>query len=421
MRPFPRTARRRTAAALTVVALALGSSVPIAMADDLKDKQRQVEKKVGHAKEDVQESSARVRRAQARLADARTRLDGARARLATARGQVQVAAERDAQMQAELEAAEAELDAAEAELASGREQMGDQRDAVVATVTDFYQEGDPELLAFSSFLQSETAADLTRRDGLRDAIVGRETRAFDELHAAEVLLEVRKRQVAEARDSVEDKRRAAAANLEEKRALESRAVDARTEVAGLVDTASSAKAKADRLRAADMRKLRQLEAESQRISEMLRRRAAAALRRARASSARPTSRDGFLDYPVDGYVTSPFGYRTHPIYGYYSLHDGVDFGGGCGKALKAAAPGRVVSSYWSDVYGRRLIVVHGAVGGVGLATIYNHASSYTVGVGAQVARGQTIGYMGNSGWSTGCHLHFSVTANGRSVDPQNWF
>ena len=125
--------------------------------------------------------------------------------------------------------------------------------------------------------------------------------------------------------------------------------------------------------------------------------------------------------PVAGGVTSPFGYRTHPIYGYWGLHDGTDFGGGCGQPIHAAESGRVVSSYWSDVYGRRLIVNHGVLNGAGVATIYNHAASYTVGAGAQVQRGQVIGYVGDTGWSTACHLHFTVMANGQAVDPANWF
>jgi murein DD-endopeptidase MepM/ murein hydrolase activator NlpD len=119
-------------------------------------------------------------------------------------------------------------------------------------------------------------------------------------------------------------------------------------------------------------------------------------------------------------VTSPYGYRTHPIYGYWGLHDGTDFGGGCGKPLVAAANGRVLQSYWSDVYGNRLVVDHGPLGGTSLASIYNHATRYTVGVGARVQRGQVIGYMGSTGWSTGCHLHYTVMANGRTVDPMKY-
>ena len=67
-----------------------------------------------------------------------------------------------------------------------------------------------------------------------------------------------------------------------------------------------------------------------------------------------------------------------------------------------------------------MIIDNGAQSGVGLATIYNHATSYIVGVGDRVERGQVIGYQGSTGWSTGCHLHFTVTVNGNTVDPLGW-
>jgi murein DD-endopeptidase MepM/ murein hydrolase activator NlpD len=165
-----------------------------------------------------------------------------------------------------------------------------------------------------------------------------------------------------------------------------------------------------------MRTLASLLRESARIEQLLQARARAALRAGRSSDP-----DGFLGAPTDGYITSPFGYRTHPIYGYWGLHDGVDYGASCGAPLRAAASGTVVASYYSDVLGNRLVISHGAVGGVGLATAYNHASGYNVGVGAKVSRGQVIGSMGSTGWSTGCHLHFQTLSNGRLVNPANWF
>ena len=59
--------------------------------------------------------------------------------------------------------------------------------------------------------------------------------------------------------------------------------------------------------------------------------------------------------------------------------------------------------------------------GKSLAAVYNHASGYRVGVGQRVARGQVVGDAGNTGWSTGCHLHFTVLVNGNAVDPMRWF
>ncbi|MCW2736350.1 M23 family metallopeptidase [Nocardioides sp.] len=411
-------------AASLIAVMAVGvSAVPVAHADDLKDKQRHVERELKGASKDLDESSAQLQKAAARLEAAQGQLSVAKTELATARGKVEVAQERDAEMQAELATAEAELAAAEAALAQGEVDRETQRQQVATTVADMYSEGDPELIAFSSLMDAESTEELTRRDGVRDVIVGQEARAYDELKAAEVLLEVQEQQVSDARDEVAAQREAAAEHLVLMQSLEADQQAAKDSVVSLVIERRDARVEARAARAKDLAKLAKLKKEQDRIEEMLRKRALAALRRARAQarsqSSGPTA--GLLAHPVDGYVTSPFGYREHPIYHYWGLHDGVDFGGGCGTPLKAAAPGRVISSYWSGVYGNRLIIDNGALAGRGVATIYNHASSYNVGVGDQVAEGQVIGYEGDTGWSTGCHLHFTVMVNGQAVDPMNWF
>ena len=405
--------------------MALGVSA--AHADDLKDKQKQVERQVEGATKDLGESSAQLQKAGARLVAAESQLSVAKTELATARGKVEVAQERDAEMQAALVTAEGELAAAEAALAQGEVDRESQRQRVATTVADMYAEGDPELIAFSSLMDAESTEELTRRDGVRDVIVGQEARAYDELKAAEVLLEVQEQQVADARDEVAAQREDAAEHLVLMQSLEAEQQAAKDSVVTMVVERKDARVEARAARAADVAKLRKLKEEQDKIEEMLRKRALAALRRARAraqargSAAAAAPSGGVLAYPVDGYVTSPFGYRTHPIYHYWGLHDGVDFGGGCGTPLRSAASGKVVSSYFSGVYGNRLIIDNGALAGVGLATIYNHATSYTVGVGDQVSAGQVIGYEGSTGWSTGCHLHFTVMANGKAVDPMNFF
>ncbi|QBX54423.1 hypothetical protein EXE58_02360 [Nocardioides seonyuensis] len=436
MRLFPRTARRRLAAASFAVVMAVGAtSAPqtsatagVSAADDLKNKQRHVQKKLKGAETDLDHSSAALSKATSRLEAARTQLTAAQAELATARGKLEVAEEKDAAMQAALAEAEAELAAAEAELEAGRVARDEQRQHVASMVADMYSEGDPELLAFSSLVNADTTEDLTRQEGVRDVVVGQEVRAYDELKATEVLLEVRERQVTEARDVVAVQRKAAAEQLALRQQLEAEKEAARTTVAGLVSERSAAQREARKARAADAAKLRVLQRQDAKIKEMLRRRALAALRRARARAARANARagadapsGGTLSWPVSTYVTSPFGYRDHPIYHYWGLHDGVDFGGGCGVPMRASADGRVVASYWSAVYGQRLVVDYGVQRGVSLAAIYNHASRYTVGVGAQVSRGEVVGYTGDTGWSTACHLHYTVLANGRPVDPMNWF
>lgn len=114
--------------------------------------------------------------------------------------------------------------------------------------------------------------------------------------------------------------------------------------------------------------------------------------------------------PVEGRVTSPFG----PRWG--SHHDGIDYAASIGTPVKAAGGGRVVHVGYSGGYGRTVIIEHQE----GMRTLYSHLNSYNVNVGQRVNRGQTIAKTGNSGRSTGPHLHFEVRVNGRPVNPENY-
>jgi murein DD-endopeptidase MepM/ murein hydrolase activator NlpD len=111
--------------------------------------------------------------------------------------------------------------------------------------------------------------------------------------------------------------------------------------------------------------------------------------------------------------------RYHPILHIYRMHTGTDFAAPCGSPVYAAASGRIISAGWAGGYGNRIIIDHGYVKGVGLATTYNHLTRF-VRSGGSVSRGQLIAYSGTTGLSTGCHLHFEVLANGRFVNPMGW-
>ena len=198
------------AAATAAAAIALGTlSVPTASADDdLKDRQKQVEKKIDRAHDHVEESSQQLRRASARLEAAQGQLSDARTALATARGKLAVAQERDAAAAVLLAAAEATLAQAQADVAAGEADVDAQRDVVGDTIKRLYSEGDPDLMAFASLMEADSAQDLNRRAEVNEAMVDKQTRDYDRLQAAEVLLEVHENQVADARDDVADKREA---------------------------------------------------------------------------------------------------------------------------------------------------------------------------------------------------------------------
>ena len=104
--------------------------------------------------------------------------------------------------------------------------------------------------------------------------------------------------------------------------------------------------------------------------------------------------------------------------GYWSsgVHTGLDFAGPVGTPILAAASGKVVSTGYEGAYGNQVIIDHGD----GYQTTYNHLSGIGVSVGDKVSTGDQIGKRGSTGNSTGAHLHFEVTKDGKFVDPEGW-
>ncbi len=141
---------------------------------------------------------------------------------------------------------------------------------------------------------------------------------------------------------------------------------------------------------------------------------AAKIRSAQSSSIVPAptgaaSAAGFV-WPVHGILTSGFGWR------WGRMHEGIDIAVSNGTPVVAAAAGTVIVAGWMGGYGNLVVVDHGG----GISTAYGHNTSVTVGVGQQVAQGQLIAYSGNTGHSTGPHVHFEVRINGGAVDPMGY-
>lgn len=130
---------------------------------------------------------------------------------------------------------------------------------------------------------------------------------------------------------------------------------------------------------------------------------------------------GSFTWPTPGYgtdcITSPYGYRIHPITGVRKLHTGVDIGAPKGAEIVAAKSGTIVKSYMSNSYGNYTVIDHGG----GVMTAYAHQSKRLVSVGEHVSAGQEIGLVGSTGNSTGNHLHFEVYVNGSTVNPMNYY
>ena len=116
-------------------------------------------------------------------------------------------------------------------------------------------------------------------------------------------------------------------------------------------------------------------------------------------------------------MASGFGFRVHPIYKARKFHAGMDFTASTGTEVYATGNGTVVKSESGGGFGQHIVIEHG----YGYETLYAHLSSYKVRAGDKVKRGDVIGLVGNTGRSTGPHLHYEVHKNGETVNPVNFY
>ncbi len=301
----------------------------------------------------------------------------------------------------------------------------------------------PSSTAMSQLNNSDLMEEAIRRSFLDD-IAGNTLQLVDELRATESKkLSASKAALASAAEA-ETRRASLAARLTEIGAARVEQEDLRTEVQKRIDDWESEAADLEQANFDIGDEIRRIEAEAEaerKAAEEAARQAAeeAAEEAARAaeeaatetgstttsvpestSSTQPPSPDGdFLitHRPVPGAIMSPFGARTHPIFGSIRFHYGLDLDGDTGDAIAAAADGVVISARWMNGYGNAVVISHGG----GFTTLYAHQSQLMVSVGDAVVGGQTIGLVGSTGWSSGPHLHFEVRVGGVATDPVPYF
>jgi len=311
--------------------------------------------------------------------------------------------------QARLAALERQIEVQNARLAVLERQYRAALRVLERHVRAIYESDSPDLISFAvgatSFSELINNLDLLERIGRQDQrIAGSFDTARIELARARVAT-VRARQAVSgtvaaiaartaaqraARDRVASRREAlAAAEAEKARALAGVHEDRATFVAEADALAAESAALAARIQAAQSAAATPSPAGSE------------------ASATPPTSSGARLSWPVSGPIASGFG----PRWG--KMHEGIDISVGTGTPVRAAAGGTVIYAGWLGGYGNLVVVDHGG----GLSTAYAHNSSLPVGQGASVDAGTVIALSGNTGDSSGPHVHFEVRVNGSAVDP----
>jgi murein DD-endopeptidase MepM/ murein hydrolase activator NlpD len=144
----------------------------------------------------------------------------------------------------------------------------------------------------------------------------------------------------------------------------------------------------------------------------------AMIRQIQSGGGNPSLGTGTYTWPTPGYtgITSPYGMRFHPVLKENRMHTGVDLRAPMGANIVAADSGTIIQTGWMGGYGQVVIIDHGNQ----VSTLYAHQSKILVNTGDTVYKGQTIGKVGSTGWSTGPHLHFEVRINGKHTDPMQY-
>lgn len=432
-----------TASALTGPLGPATASLPAADSDkpgksssQLKAEKREVESEIDATEDALAKAGKKVRKAVNRFEDVDARWKAARAErkkaLATAREsreEAQAAQARAVRAKAALRTALVQKEVVEGKLEDIHQDM----DAMARAV---YTRG--PLAEIEVVLDARDPGDFTARLAGVDTIARMQsgvqrslTQTEAELVMQGVRLESLKLEAEKEEDKAADALAVARAALAEAKKQQAKVKELRQERKGALAQAQQFKSKVKK-------RYDDLVAEQQRLAAAARKAAAEEERRRKeaeeaarkaAEEARQRGEEpppaaapaftatGSLAMPVNGKSSSNPGARVHPIFKRQSCHTGWDIAAPSGTPIVAADNGSVATISNGGAYGKAVMIVHGD----GLITFYAHMSSIGVKIGQVVSKGETIGRVGSTGWSTGPHLHFEVRIDGTPYDPRGWF
>lgn len=371
-----------------------------------------IDKQVDAASDDLADASKVVSRAREMLDAAQSQLPAARQRLAAAAVRLAQTEQAEAVAAQALIEADAAVAAAAAEADAIRAQIDQLRGQIALLAREAYTGGENRFRELEILLNSQDPGEFADRLAALKSISRGNNDALARMIEAQEALARKLAEVQALQAAAEQRRQEAANRVAAAGEARTEAAAAKAEVARLVSQRSAALRLANSQRSKVKARYDALRAEQERIA-----REAAAAAAAHQGGGSAASGSG-LAWPIPGgEMSGGVGLRVHPVYGYRSCHTGIDIGAGSGAPIHAADDGTVVSTESGGPYGNHTLIAHGN----GLSTMYAHQSRFGVSPGEHVARGEVIGYVGQTGYATGPHLHFEVHVNGSPYDPMGWF
>lgn len=386
----------------TATAAAAAPDEPAAEVDELRDQLQRTDEATRDAQDELDRTRAEIATVTAQLRESAALVEAYETQLAELQAQLREAEAEAAAAAARSEEARRELALVDEQLAATERRLAESQSTFDDRAVSAFMYGEATMA--DAVAGSQSLDDLVTTTFYMRTVLVADTVAVDDVDQLRALQVQQRTQADLLRETVE---------------LEQIAADqARLELADLTDAQErlTTLAEEERSRRADLlaelefneaateAQLAELEAESTALEQRL--------REVQWQAGAPG--DGTWVWPTTGRQTSPFGYRTHPIYGGRRLHAGVDVSAPTGTPIVAANDGLVIDARCSSGgYGCRIVIDHGG----GVASLYAHQSSFAVDVGTVVAAGDVIGSVGSTGASTGPHLHFEIRVDGVPTDP----
>ncbi|MCL2489773.1 MAG: peptidoglycan DD-metalloendopeptidase family protein [Propionibacteriaceae bacterium] len=419
---------RALAIGLLTIAL-LGVSSLAAHADDLGSQESAKQDQIAANAVTIQKNQDALTQAANALKASQSALATAKSDLATKQQAATDAKAEDDTMAANLAVAEQALADRQADLAVAQQAVTDGLNAIAAQrdqiglIAQTTAQQNTTLLALAMLLNGGfDTASLNNQVQWATTVFTANEDAMERLQTAQIQLQAAQDAAQKAKDAadaaeaeVATQKAATAAHLTLTQQAQADADAAAKTVAAKVSANQQAETDAAAALKQSQDEQAQYEADLAKIQQQIQAQMAQDQAQGIPNQAAPSS-GTFFQRPVPGPVTATFGWRIPPIAGASSYHQGVDFGSPCGTPILASAAGTVTYAGWNGSLGNYVAINHGLIAGNYYSTGYGHQSKIAVSVGQQVARAQVIGYVGTTGVSTGCHVHYNVYKNGTLIN-----
>lgn len=379
-----------------------------ARADDIDAQRDRVSSQLDDSRAKLANLSAAAQAAVLALQKTQENIAAAQRALLSAQAQEKAATERKAKIDADLVKAKKEEADGLARIAAIKAEQARNTDLRDNIAREAYEGSGLERLA--AVLNTDKAKDLANNMYVVEKVNDTQNAVLAELAAQKAKADAEQVKLAETRRTIASlqlQAQAAVAQAEEARKL---ADQTKAQLVTLEAQQKTAAAAVAAQKGDEEKRVAQLQAESDRIAALL-------AAKYGKPSATWSGGSGQFAVPVNGPVTSEFEWRINPILGTRELHSGMDIGVPCGTPVHASGNGEVIHAAPMGGYGNSVWIDHGG----GIVTTYNHMQGYATSVGASVSRGAVIGYVGSTGLSTGCHMHWEVRVGGAPVNPRGWF